>query len=146
VFHTLELPKCRLPRDNARTLEPLEKWVYFLQHAEQLEADELARRLVDQEFREAAGVLEMISQSPEDRQYYEARLKFLHDAEARLIAAREAGREEGREEGLLAGKIQLLQELLGEHPTSLQSLISLSRSELATRILELQTRLRQRGV
>ena len=33
----------------------------------------------------------MISQSPEERQFYEARLKFLHDAEARLIAAREEG-------------------------------------------------------
>jgi len=41
----------------------------------------------------------MISKSPEDRQFYEARMKFLHDAEARLLAARAEGRLEGREEG-----------------------------------------------
>ena len=62
-----------------------------------LEADELAEQLVDAEFREAAGVLEMISQSPEDRQFYEARMKFLHDEEARLIAARTEGEAKGRE-------------------------------------------------
>lgn len=78
----------------------------------------------------------MISQSPEDRQFYEARMKFLHDAEARLIAARiegeakgEAkGREEGREEGVakgrVVGKIQMLQEILSESVTSESELIA----------------------
>jgi hypothetical protein len=54
-------------------------------------------------------MVEMIARPPEDRQFYEARLKFLHDAEARLIAARAEGREQGREQGTTIGKIQLLQ-------------------------------------
>ncbi len=108
--------------DNIGELPPLERWLYFLQHAEELEADELSRLLVEAEYNEGVEVLEMISRSPEDRQFYEARLKFLHDEEARLIAARAEGKAEGkaegREEGALAGKIQLLQQLLGDQEQS----------------------------
>ena len=42
VFHTLELPKYEAGMHNVENLGPLEKWVYFLKHAEYLEADELA--------------------------------------------------------------------------------------------------------
>ena len=152
VFHTLELPKYTAGSHNVKELAPLEKWVYFLRHAEYLEAEELAEQLVDEEYREAAGVLEMISQSPEDRQFYEARMKFLHDAQARLIAARqegrdeglEEGREQGREEGSLAGKIQLLEQLLGEDETSPELLLEHSRAELSKMLAELRQRLRAR--
>ena len=122
-------------------LAPLEKWLYFLKHAEELEAEQLAKQLVDDEFREAAGVLEMISKSPEDRQFYEARMKFLHDEEARLIAAR----EEGREEGSLAGKIQLLQQLLGDEEIGTDELVQRGSDELSKLLSELQSRLRSRG-
>jgi len=82
----------------------------------------------------------MISQSPEDRQFYEARLKFLHDAEARLIAAR----EEGRQEGSIAGRIQLLQQLLGEEEANLHELLQRSHTDLADQLSTLQERLRSR--
>ena len=91
----------------------------------------------------------MISKSPEDRQFYEARMKFLHDEEARLIAAREdglaKGREEGREEGSLVGKIQLLQQLLGDSEMSLDDLLRRSPADLSELLSELQDRLRTRG-
>ena len=156
VFHTLELPKYKASDHNRESLPPLEKWLYFLQRAEYLEADELAEQLVDAEFREAAGVLEMISQSPEDRQFYEARMKFLHDEEARLIAARiegreegreaglEAGREEGREEGRVVGKIQMLQEILGDSVADDTDLLALDLGQLSQQLSELQSRLRKR--
>ena len=140
-FHTLELPKYEPRGDNMETLAPLEKWLYFLKHAEELEAEQLATQLVDDEFREAAGVLEMISKSPEDRQFYEARMKFLHDEEARLIAAR----EEGREEGSLAGKIQLLQQLLGDEEIGTDELVQRGSDELSNLLAELQSRLWSRG-
>ena len=149
VFHTLELPKYDAESHNTAALGALEKWVYFLKHAEHLDAEQLAERLVDDAYREAAGVLEMISKSPEDRQFYEARLKFLHDEQARLIAAREEGRaegrEEGREEGTLVGKIQLLQQLLGEEEASTSELLQRTSVELNRLFLELQERLRTRG-
>jgi hypothetical protein len=135
----------------------LEKWLYFLKHAAQFEASELADRLADAAYREATGVLEMISQSPEERQYYEARMKFLHDEQARLLAAREEGLEQGLEQGLikgraerlergsLVGKIQLLQQLLGEDESSLEELRRHDPASLVALLAELQSRLRSRG-
>lgn len=141
VFHTLELPKYDAESHNTAVLGSLEKWLYFLKHAEHLDAGQLAERLVDEAYREAVGVLEMISRSPEDRQFYEARLKFLHDEQARLIAAK----EEGRAEGTLVGKIQLLQQLLGDKEASISDLLQRSSVELNTLLLELQERLRTDG-
>lgn len=145
VFHLLELPKYRPGDDNVKQLLPLEKWLYFLKHAEHLEVDELAEQLVDDEFREAAGVLEMISKSPEDRQFYEARMKFLQDEQARLIAAREEGREEGAAQGTLVGKIQMLQEIVGETVVSTPELLKRNAEELCKLLAELQEQLRTRG-
>ena len=148
VFHTLELPKYKASDHNRQLLAPLEKWLYFLQRAEYLEADELAEQLVDAEFREAAGVLEMISQSPEDRQFYEARMKFLHDEEARLIAARTEGEAKGREEGVakgrVVGKTQMLQEILGDSVANDADLLALEMDELSQQLSELQSRVRKR--
>ena len=139
-FHTLELPKFRPSSDNSHSWSAIEKWLYFLLHAEQMDADELTSRLADPAFEEAVGVLQMISQSPEDRQFYEARQKFLHDEQARLLAAR----EEGREEGELVGKVQLLEELLGSTPATASELIALGKDALTTRLARLQRQLRDR--
>jgi len=142
------------------SLSPIEKWLYFLLHAEHMDAEDLASQLSEPAFAEAVGVLQMISRTPEDLQFYEARQKFLHDEQARLLAARQEGREEGREEGLiegreegertgiekgrLAGKIQLLLELLGEPPTADAELQFCSDDTLKTRLNVLQQRLRDR--
>ncbi len=95
----------------------------------------------------------MIFQTPEDRQFYESRIKYLHNEEARLIAAREEarkeGREEGREEGTahgrLIGKVQTLQEIVGDSTSSTSDLLQLSLSDLSTLAAQLQDRLRSRG-
>ena len=154
VFHTLELPKYVVPGDNElRDLPKLEQWFCFLKLAAHRDIHELAQLLGDEVFEEAAGVLEMIFQSPEARQFYEARLRYLHDEEARLIAAREEGREEGRAEGMetgtakgsLAGKIQLLQQLNGVEEMSLEALLQRGDDELSKMLAELQERLRSRG-
>lgn len=158
VFHTLELPKYPVPDDNALCgLSSLEQWFCFLQLAAHREVHELARLLGDAIFAEAAGVLEMISQTPEDRQFYEARLRYLQNQEARLNAAVEAAREEGREEGMekgreegavqgtLIGKIQLLQELVGDSVSGTSELLQRGSDELSQLLGELQQRLRSRG-
>lgn len=56
-------------------------------HAADMEPETLAELLWDPPYREALGVLEMISKSPEDLQYYEDRLKFLRDEQGKLLAA-----------------------------------------------------------
>ena len=65
----------------------------------------------------------MVSQTPEERQFYEDRVKFLRDQNAQIQQARFEGMEEGLEKGIergtLSGKIQLLQQLLGDSESSL---------------------------
>jgi len=121
-----------------------------------MEADQLSDLLGDDPYREAIGVLQMISKSPEDYQYYEDRLKFLRDEKGKLLAAKQEGeqlglakgrvegREEGRVEGNLAGKIQTLQELLGDAVTTDVALLSRDRETLGTELTALQARLRRR--
>ncbi|MEZ6135133.1 MAG: hypothetical protein R3C53_09510 [Pirellulaceae bacterium] len=61
---------------------------------------------------------------------------------------REAGREEGEqlglEKGKLAGKVQMLEELLGDSVSTDQELVDLGLATLAARLAELQQRLRDR--
>jgi len=107
VFHTLELPKFVVPSDNALLgLSKLDQWFCFLKLAADRNVHELAQLLGDDVFEEAAGVLAMISESPEDRVFYEARLRYLQNEEARLAAACEEARKEGREEGRAEGMDQ----------------------------------------
>lgn len=166
VLHTLELPKYPVPGDNRLCgLSSLEQWFCFLKLAAYRDVDELARLLGDEIFAEAAGVLEMISQTPEDRQFYEARLRYLQNEEARLNAAIEAarqegiekgiekgmeegmekGREEGAVQGALIGKIQLLQELVGDSVSGTSELLPRGWDELSQLLGDLQQRLRSRG-
>ena len=54
------------------------------------------------------------------------------------------GLDSARQEGELAGKIQILQELLGEESSSAASLRERTISELSTMLADLQQRLRSR--
>jgi hypothetical protein len=95
------------------------------------------------------GVLNVISQSPQDRQFYEARMKFLHDEEARLIFARAEGRAEGfkigLEESMLVWKIQLLQQVMSLDETPMDDLFQKDLAVLTHTFSELQKEFRSRG-
>lgn len=134
-----------------------------------MDAADVTRQLEGDAYCEAAEVLEMISTSPEDGAFYEARMKFHHDEEGRLIAAREAGmaagRNEGREEGLVAGreagiaagrkegmargaivgKIQTLSEFLGDRVPDVTELQTCSSGELDILVAQLRERFGSRG-
>lgn len=152
-IHLLELSKLRVSAQNVYHASPMERWAYFLQNAEKLTHAEVEQMFPDREFTEAAGVLEMISQTPEQQRQYDARLKFQLDEAARLEFAREQalregeekGRVEGRREGKLLGRIAILQELLGvEEPTSTE-LSSYNEDQLSELAEQLQGQLRNRG-
>jgi predicted transposase/invertase (TIGR01784 family) len=148
-FHTFELPHFRPSKDNVKELPNDEKWLYLLKYAQSWDAKELSDLLMDGPYREALGVLEMISKSPEDFQYYESRLKFLRDEEAKLQAATQEGIEKGMEKGMetgtLVGTIQTLQELLGDPVTAGEELRAQELNLLSGMIIELKGRLRHRG-
>jgi len=144
-FHTLELPKFAPSSDNIGKLPAEEKWLYLLRNAALMETDQLSDLLAEPPYREALGVLEMISKNPEDLQFYESRLKFLRDEEAKLDAATAKGRKEGREEGKLTGQVQTLQEILGEPITPDTDLSTMPTHALTTLVEELQQKLRNRN-
>ncbi len=144
-FHLLELPKFAPVGDNVSKLPRLERWLYFLQRAPHMEPEELAALLVEPEYLEAIEILQMISRSPEDRDLYEARMKFLNDQEAKLIAADQAGEARGVEKGVLCGKIQLMQQLLGEPVDTTDDLAAFGRQHLEEMLVKLQQRLRSRN-
>ncbi len=103
---------------------PVERWAWFLRHAEELTSAQVARLFPDKEFSEAAEVLEMIAQTPQHLVEYNARLKAQRDEEARILYAQQQGKADGRAEGraegidigikrgVLIGRITLLQQLL----------------------------------
>jgi hypothetical protein len=91
-IHLLQLKNLLVTANNVYHALPAERWAYFLQNADQLTSAEIRRLFPDAEIAEAAGVLEMISQTPEQLLLYNARLKFQRDEEARLRKAQQDGR------------------------------------------------------
>ena len=159
-IHLLQLPKLELSADNVMAAASIERWAYFLLHADQLSRDEIRRIFPDAEFGEAAEVLEMISKSPDEHRVYDMRLKFQRDEATRLAAtqreiaaARVEGREEGREEGRIEGlregeargetkgRIAILQELLGISKSTAEELATLNEQQVRELAEQLQTHL-----
>ena len=135
-IHFLQLNHLQVTAESLYTATPIERWCWFLRHAQELTTEQVSQLLPDQEFTEAARVLEMISQTPEQLYEYNARVKAQRDEEARIIYAQQQGVEIGIEigqqqgiekgieigetrgeargirRGLLQGQIVLLQQLL----------------------------------
>lgn len=127
AVHILELAKFRKPVEQLTTT--LDRWLFFLNNARELDADALPEPLDVPEIRRAMGDLLMISQSERDRERYESRLTMQRDVSTALAEKREEGREEGRAEERRA-YVQSLQELLGQNIMSLEQLRALSLPEL----------------
>lgn len=96
----------------------------------------------------------MISRQPEQRRYYQARLKWELDENTRLAAeaaAREASVRQGREEGRVEGRadervrtIQTLRSLLNQPPIDEQTLAKLDLDQLGVMVSDLQAQIRNR--
>ena len=165
-IHTLELTKLRVERENLRRTTPAERWAYFLLHAETMSGAEVQELLREPEFVEAAGVLEMINQTPAQLQAYRARRKFQMDEIARLDYARsegleegeqkgrqegeQKGRQEGRQEGLekgeLIGQIGVLQSIFGVSTPTREELLVSNIPELTAIVRQLQQQLTRRNL
>ncbi len=121
-IHLLQLNHLQVTAETVYHASSAERWAYFLLNADQLTAEEVGN-CFDQEFAEAAGVLEMIARTPEQLMAYHARLKFQLDeiaSEGDRLCREEARREgeaigeaKGVEIGEARGRVAVLQELLG---------------------------------
>lgn len=65
------------------------------QASELLTQSDICRLFPDKEIAEAAGMPELISQTPEQSLLYNARLKFEPDEKSRLLEARQNGIQQG---------------------------------------------------
>lgn len=77
---------------------------------------------------------------------YDQREKAQRDYEWAISGAREEGEQIGLEKGKLTGKIQMLQELLGDTLTTDTELAACGLDTLTTQLAVLQQRLRDRQV
>jgi flagellar biosynthesis/type III secretory pathway protein FliH len=157
---TVELTKYNLDRSTIRRASKLEQWAFLLLRAQDFEADELERLLPGIDFKTAIETIEVISPKTEDKLMYDQREKAQRDYEWAISGARQEGREVGREEGRevgreegervgfekgeMIGKLQILQELLGDPPTTTDQLAKLPPDALTTKLADLQQRLRDR--
>jgi predicted transposase/invertase (TIGR01784 family) len=128
-IHFLQLNHLQVTAETLYNSTPIERWCWFLCHAQELTTEQVSLLLPEQEFTEAARVLDMIAQTPEQLHEYNARLKAQRDEEARIIFAQQQGIEIGEargieigeargiRRGLLQGQILLLQQML-KLPTS----------------------------
>ena len=101
-MHVLELPKFTKTADELES--GLDVWLYFLRHAEKIDADALPRALNQPLLRRACEELQMLTQSDLERERYEARRKAQLDYNTDMKVARLEGREEGRQEGREEGR------------------------------------------
>lgn len=144
-IHLLQL---NFLQSNAQTVyyaTAAERWAWFLRYADTLSTDDISRLFPDQEFSEAAGVLQMISQNPDQLLAYNARLKFQRDEAARILQAKQEGIEEGIEKGRHEGRINLLRELLGLPTWSDDEFSTRDAAQLRIIADQLQQQLRARG-
>jgi predicted transposase/invertase (TIGR01784 family) len=140
--HTVELTKYNLNEETISEATTIEQWAFFFLFAHRYEPERLRELLPGVEFQRAITAIEAIAAKTEDRAMYDQREKAQRDYQWALDGAR----REGRQEGSLAGKIQLLQQLLGEESCSTESLLERPTDELSTLLADLQERLRSRGV
>jgi flagellar biosynthesis/type III secretory pathway protein FliH len=116
------------------------------------DAARLRQLLPGIEFDQAIGVLETIASKTEDRLMYDQRERALRDHEWAISGARQEGEEIGMRKGeekggalgIVAGKIQLIQELLGDLVTPSEELLAQELPSLEAALVALQNRLRRR--
>ena len=149
-IHFLQLNHLQVTAETLYTATPIERWCWFLRHAQELTTEQINQLLPDQEFTEAARVLEMISQTPEQLYEYNARVKAQRDEEARIIYAQqqgieqgiEIGQQQGIEKGIeigqLQGQIVLFQQLLKLPTCTDEQFAACDIDQLTQRLTQLQ--------
>ena len=144
-IHLLQLNHLQVTGETLYRASPAECWAYFLRNADSLTPDDIRRLFPDQEFSEAAGVLEMISKTPEQLMAYNARLKFQRDEAARMEQATLEGEARGEARGVEIGRISLLQELLGQPVWTAEQFATCEAAQLNAMADQLQQQLRARN-
>lgn len=87
-IHLIEMPKYEIVPEQIGSATDLEKWVFFLQHAQEYDVPTLSGLLNDPVFDKAIGVLEMIAQTPDLRILYDDFAKAERDQKSLMYDVR----------------------------------------------------------
>lgn len=143
-FHVLELRKFVKPLPDLG--DDLEKWLFFLRYAADLDMDRWPTQLADSPWIRAGKELVMLSQTEIERELYEARRKGHLDYLTDMRVERRIGQQIGQQIGRRDGRIQLLQKLLRIPVSSDDDLEALTSNELDTLAEQLAANARQNGL
>ncbi len=142
-IHTLELGKHHLRETELGGATPLQRWLYWLIHAEEYEPERLMELFPEAAFQVASTQLIKISEETEDKQMYDAREKAIRDQEWAVIVARDEGKIEGKIEGEIK-TIRILQNVLDIPGTNITDLAHRTLEELQAITTDLQRKLQNR--
>ena len=92
-IHVLQLKHVPVTADDVYNAPDDQKWSWFLCNADTLSVEDIPRLFPDPEFVEAAKVLHMIAQTPEQLMLYNARLKAQRDESGRILQAKLEGEQ-----------------------------------------------------
>lgn len=141
-LHTIELKKfmdevgVHLPTLIARIKTKIDLWCAFLTKYDLLNKDSLTGPLNDSHLKKALGVLDVMSLNSQEREEYEAHLKWLRIETNTLKKTRAEGKAEGLAEGLakglVKGKAQIISCMLNKNmnPKEISDLTGLSILEI----------------
>ena len=119
-LHTIELNKFTDHRQKeknsilSRVKDKLDMWSAFLTRHDLLNQEHLPDTINVPELKKALHVLDTMNFKPEEREAYEAHLKWLRIETNTLYKRYEDGKIEGRKEGKIEGRIEMAKKMLSK--------------------------------
>ncbi|MDP1561923.1 MAG: PD-(D/E)XK nuclease family transposase [Pirellulaceae bacterium] len=148
-IHIVELEKYNLEVAALPEASPLERWVFWLRHAQEYDVQELRELFPGNEFDVVNSLLLEISQQTKDKSMYDAQEKQRRDLlwlqNIAIEEAEERGEARGEARGELKEKIRTLQEILGLSVSTDSEIKNQTLEELQAQLADLQVRVKSRG-
>ncbi|MDQ2085600.1 Rpn family recombination-promoting nuclease/putative transposase [Herbivorax sp. ANBcel31] len=102
-IHFIELGK--FTKELSQLSTAMDRWIAFLKNADKYDREYIPDELAEVEtINKANTLLDTISLTSDEREFYEAKLKWLRDEEAAIKTALNKGLRQGREEGRKEGR------------------------------------------
>ncbi|MFM8574048.1 MAG: Rpn family recombination-promoting nuclease/putative transposase [Pirellula sp.] len=159
-IHTLELGWYNLVERDLATASDLERWLFWLLHAEEYDTETLRKLFPEPPIVQATATIDRIARVTEDKIMYDAREKRLRDQRWLVNASVRQGLEDGRNEGRieghreghregfnlgsLLGVIKSFQRLLGLAQSSDEELMTKDPAELSAMASELESQIQRK--
>lgn len=109
-IHTLELGWYNLQRSDLAQASLLDRWLFWLRHAQEFDSKTLRSLFPQPAFLKATDTIDRIARITEDKNMYDNREKRLRDQQWLMRVGLVEGREKGRQEGLQEGRQEGRQE------------------------------------